>query len=263
MEKEQQIYIILDRHPESTGNETGDHRNDPKISITEHGKDQARAQAEFMVNELFPRLGIDKMPQIWASPYTRVQEGLNIKLARIAEINPTLIDKNQVIHTDDMLMERNFGSLAYAKHLLEDVFKDDPAAQNAIRSDLAMGKAVYEGTPHSAKPAHGESHREMGSYTRHFRETLQRDIDEGSRVHWVMSHGDVIKALVAKQLHQHEEPIPTPGNCDVILISGNKGNWSVQKVYDGEAMQSCFDSPKYQPRPKRIGDLPFARENDL
>lgn len=263
MDNNQKIYIILDRHPESMGNETGDNRNDPEIPITQRGKLQARAEADFIVNELFPRLGIEKMPQIWASPYTRVQQGLNEKLGRIAEINPALINKNQIVHTDDMLMERNFGALAYANHLLNDVFADDPLAQSAIRSDLAMGKAVYEGTPHSAKPAHGESHRDMGSYARHFRESLQRDIDDGSRIHWVMSHGDVMKALIAKQLHQHDTPIPTPGNCDVILISGHKGNWTVQKVYDGETMKSCFDSPKYLPRPQKIGDLPFAQEYDL
>lgn len=262
MSKEQPVIIIVDRHPQSVGNISGDHRNDSTLSITDLGRAQARAQADFMVNELFPRLGITQMPQIWASPYVRVREGLDEKLGRIAQIAPNLIDPKQIIHFDDMLSERNFGKLAYADHLINDVFKNDPIAQKAIIADMTGGKAVYDGTPHSARPAHGESHKDIGGFTRLFRETLQRDIEEGANIHWISTHGDVIKQLVAKQLHQHLAPMPTPGNCDVIVFAGTSKNMTVQRVYDGEAMQSCFQSPKYRTKPTRVGDMPFAREFD-
>ena len=118
---------------------------------------------------------------------------------------------------------------------------------------------VYAGTPHSAKPEMGESHKEIGGYTRHWRESVQRNIDEGRPFHWVNTHGDVKKQIMAKQLHHYDTPIPTPGNCDVTLISGTPKNMTVQRVYNGEKMESCFDSPRYFAKPKRIGDLPFAQ----
>ncbi len=260
-ENEEKIYMILDRHPRSEGNATGDNRNDATLGITEHGILQAQKQAEFMMNELFPRIGVENLSevQIWASDYARVQQGLNTKMEHINKLYPGAVDLSQMIYSDDSLMERNFGKLPYAEHLIEDVFQDNPEIQQVIMADLETSKMVYEGTPHSAKPEMGESHKEIGSYTRHFRESMQRDIDEGQRIHWVMTHGDVIKQIVAKQLHQHDTPIPTPGNCDVILISGTPKDMTVQRVYDGEKMESCFDSARFFARPKRIGDLPFAQ----
>ncbi len=260
MQNDKTIHIILDRHPESDGNATGDNRNDQTLGITERGRKQARAQAEFMISEVFPRIGVESMKdvQIWTSPYTRVQEGLNEKLKRIYEINSDMIDLDQKIYSDDSLMERNFGKLPYIDHLVNDVFKGKPEIQSQIRADWEVSKAVYQGTPHSAKPEMGESHKEIGSYIRHFMDSLQRDIDEGQKIHWVMTHGDVIKQIIAKHLHQHDAPIDTPGNCDVIMISGTPKNMSVQRVYDGEAMKPCWDEPVQTAQPKRVGDLPFA-----
>lgn len=262
MRNKDNVIIILDRHPESLGNASGDNRFDPKIGITERGKEQARAQADFMMREYFPRIGVTSLDQvqIWASDYNRVQQGLNEKLKRIQEIDPDFITPNQIIHSDDMLIERNFGDLAYIEHLLHEVFKDDEEAQKSILTDLAKGKAVHEGVPHSAKPAHGESPKEIGAYTRLWRESLERDVRDGARIHWVMTHGDVIKQIVAKQLHQHHTPLKAAGNCDVLEISGPRKNSYVQRVYDGQAMCATFDSPRYYARPRRVGDLPFARE---
>ncbi len=261
MENEGKIYTIIDRHPRSVGNETGDHRNDATLWITELGIQQARAEADFMMKELFPRIGVESMKdvQIWISPYERVQQGLNEKLKRIHEINPDFIDLSQKIYVDDSLSERNFGKLAYHDHLVNEVFKGDSDIQKQLAADWEVSKEVYAGTPHSAKPEMGESHKEIGGYVRNFQNSLQRDIDAGNKVNWVMTHGDVIKQMIAKQLHQHEKPIPTLGNCDVVLISGVPEDMSVQRVYDGEAMMSCFDSVKFSARPKRIGDLPFAQ----
>lgn len=257
---EDKTYIILDRHPESEGNATGDNRNDATLGITEKGVEQARREAEFLMHELFPRIGVTHLSQvdIWASDYERVQQGLNIKIQRMYEINPDFVDLDQIVHADDSLMERNFGKLPYAEHLINDVFADHPEIQNVIKADLKTSKMVYEGTPHSAKPEMGESHKEIGSYTRHWRDSVQRNINEGRHFHWANTHGDVKKQIVAKQLHQHDMPIPTPGNCDVTLISGTPKNMMVQRVYDGEKMESKFESPRYFAKPKRIGDLPFA-----
>ncbi|MGH1456593.1 MAG: histidine phosphatase family protein [Alphaproteobacteria bacterium] len=261
MEKDT-IYTFLDRHPESDGNETGDNRNDHTLGITERGVQQARAQTDFMMADFFPKIGVTSMKdvQIWTSPYTRVQQGLNEKLKRIYEINPDFIDLDQKIFVDDSLMERNFGKLPYIEHLINDTFKDDPLIQATLRADWEVSKEVYSGTPHSAKPEMGESHKEIGSYIRHFLDSLQRDIDQGHRFNWVMTHGDVIKQIKAKMLHQHETSMDTPNNCDVILISGTPRNMSVQTVYDGKSMKSCFDSPIERAQPKRIGDLPFAQK---
>lgn len=258
-------YIILDRHPESVGNETGDHRNDASLGITDLGKKQARAQAEFMMNELFPRIGITHLSQvdIWASDYERVQQGLNIKIQRMYEIDPDFVDLKQIVHADDSLMERNFGKLAYSDHLINDVFKEDPDAQKRIQEDLDVSKMVYAGTPHSAKPEMGESHKEIGGYVRHWRNAVQRNIEEGRPYHWTNMHGDTKKQVVAQFLHQYSTPIPTPGNCDVTLISGTPKNMTVQRVYDGEKMKSCFESGKFFAKPKRLGDLPFAQELDI
>jgi broad specificity phosphatase PhoE len=262
------IYIILDRHPESVGNEGGSEvyakLGDPNVGITDLGILQARAEADFMMM-YFEREGIQKMPQIWAGDYLRVRQGMNIKLQRIHEINPGFIDFKQIIHADDMLTERNFGDLAYAKYLMDTVFKDNPVAQQAIIADMQKGAAVYKGVPHSARPAHGESKKDMGVFARAWRESLERDIEGGARVHWVMGHGDVDKAIIAKQFHWHGQDIwgriPKIGNCDVIVIKGKNGDWTVQKVYDGEQMKPMFDiSPIYRGKPNRVGDLPFASE---
>ncbi|PCJ99458.1 MAG: hypothetical protein COA45_05325 [Zetaproteobacteria bacterium] len=265
--------ILLDRHMLSEGNLTGDNRNDPDIGGTELGRKQVIAEADFLMNELFPREGITEMPQIWAGGYKRVMEGLDLKLQRMHEINPDFVDFKQIIYSDDMLTERNFGDLAYVEHLLESVFKDDPIAQKSIMADLAKGKAVYEGVPHSARPAHGESHKDMGVYARLWGESVARDMRAGSNVHWVNGHGDVDKGIISKLFHWHDQDIwdriPPIGNCDVIMIKGEdagiegKADWSIQKVYDGEKMKSCFEMPIYRTKPQRIGDFPFAQAPEL
>lgn len=263
---EDPVIIILDRHPQSLGNRDGASAyveyGDPKVGITDLGLEQARKQAEFMVG-FFQRNNITEMPQIWAGDYQRVREGMNEKLKRIHELAPSLIKPDQVIHTDDMLTERSFGSLPYAQHLIDTVFKDNPAAQEAIKADITRSRAVFNGNQHSARPENGESRKDMSAFLRAWRDSLERDIQEGSKVHWVMGHGDVIRAIVTKQLHWHGQEdwqkFPEPGNCDVIVIKGTKGDWSVQKVYDGEEMRATPENPIYRGKPQRIQDLPFVQ----
>lgn len=265
MEKNDKVYFILDRHPESMGNKTGDNRNDATLGITELGKEQARAEADFLMFELFPKIGVTHLSQvdIWVSEYTRVHQGLNEKLKRMHEINPDFIDFEQGFLTDDALMERNFGKLPYVDHLVNDLFQNEPEIQKVILADLEASRMVREGTPHSAKPELGESPKEISAYVKQWRDSAQRNIDEGRPFHWVNTHGEVINQIRAKQLHQYSVPMPTPGNCDVVLISGQPKNMTVQLVYKGEEMRSNFDSPRYFARPKRVKDMPFAQDLDL
>ncbi|MEM7680279.1 MAG: hypothetical protein AAF182_04695, partial [Pseudomonadota bacterium] len=60
-------------------------------------------------------------------------------------------------------------------------------------------------------------------------------------------HGAVMKAFMMHWFHLYDreswKALDTPGNCDVIVIEGEKGNWSVKKIYDGERAQSLLDHP--------------------
>ncbi|MGH1404029.1 MAG: phosphoglycerate mutase family protein [Alphaproteobacteria bacterium] len=251
-------YIFIDRHPQSTGNATGDNRNDPDLGITDLGKRQAKAEAEFMYGYC-KGLGIDTVPHSWAGNYQRVNEGLEIKIRTLHEIDPDFIDLDQVIFRDDMLTERHFGKLAYAHHLINDVYKNDPVAQQRIRDDLNESKIVYDGVSHSSRPEFGESHKDMSAFARHWGASLERKRQKGMNVHWVHGHGDVDKGIVSKQFHWHQldiwDRIPNMNNCDVVLLKGREEDWSVQKIYDGKEMRATPENVIWRGKPERLRDL--------
>lgn len=224
------IRILLGRHGESDGNVNAKHYLDGdstrQLTIPK-GWEQVLGTGNFL-SDYYTEQGVAEWPTIFVSPYERtlqtfrgIYEGLKTKF----EGDPKL--KEEV-----RLIEKFFGA---ASQLAFADINHDPAL---IASLERLSKDTYANDPTSASHLFGESTLATLVRVKGFIDgTLSRDIDEGQKEFLIVTHGAVIQAFIMAWMHlpmNSKSELGNPNNGDIIAIEGERKNWRVTKIYDGE-----------------------------
>ena len=190
------IYLV--RHGHSTANANGILAGrDESVHLSETGTEQARMLAN--------RLSTEKFDRIYTSPLPRCQETISTYLQ--ATHASAIVEPN--------FLEMDYGSWSGKK--LSKLSKKDlwPVIQNA---------------PSRVRFPHGESFLEMS----HRANQTLISIAEGLEKVCVVSHGDVIKAIVAAQLSLSVDHLQkfAIDPASITIISIGKGRSTLLKLND-------------------------------
>ncbi|MAZ75991.1 MAG: hypothetical protein CMH31_01665 [Micavibrio sp.] len=225
--------ILLGRHAESDGNVDAQNYvkiGDARTGITEQGCRQAIAMGEFLA-DYYKNTQTVQWPSIFVSSYLRPQQTFR---GVYEGIRDNFIGEPK-LKEDVRLIEKFFGA---ASHL---AFADDKVDPDVKRALEVLSKRTYLNDAFSASHLFGESTLNTFVRAKQFIEgTLARDIEEGQDDFLIMTHGAVIQAFIMAWAHlpmASKGKLGNPNNCDVIVIEGEPKNWTIRKVYDGEAMK--------------------------
>lgn len=212
-----------------------------------HGDSRARLDADHahlsvkcgeFLHDYFNRTDTDKWPLVWTSQFLRAQQTWTGIKQGIGQ----LFNHQATWHIDPRLNEQSFGLLPYMDH-----FKESPnkAVAEAAKE---FSQILYKADAFNNKTFMGESPKETLESVQNFLDgSFWRDVQQGQDDFLIISHGAVMKAFVMNWFHLYDldtwKDMPTPGNCDVWVIEGQPQNWSVQKIYDGEAAQNLLEHP--------------------
>jgi len=224
--------IILVRHGESEGNIDSSayvRKGDCNVSLTETGCAQALAAGLFL-RDFYTSSNTTEWPRIFVSPYQRTLETLRGLYDGVKDAFEGL--EPPQLHEDVRLAEKFFGALAYLEHGPHGLPED---LKNAFQ---ALSSATYKNDPFTAATLFGDSDINIHSRIKGFIDgTLSRDVEEGGQDFLIVTHGAVIQAFIMAWAHcpmRSKAQIGNPGNCDVIEISGQRKNWTIQAIYDGQ-----------------------------
>lgn len=229
------VRIILGRHAESDGNVNPEHYvidGDSKVGITQKGVTHTLASGEFL-SGYFDDIGWTEWPEIYISSYLRTLQtfrGVYEKIKNNFDGDPQLKE-------DARLIEKFFGAASQLH--FADPKKIPPEISESISR---LSKWTNQKDPFSAAHLFGESTLATEVRVKGFIDgTLRRDIQEGKRNFFIVTHGAVIQSFVRSWMHipmRFKNKVANPNNNDFIEISGMPKNWSVRKIYDGEKMEA-------------------------
>ncbi|MEI8066055.1 MAG: histidine phosphatase family protein [Actinomycetes bacterium] len=190
------VYLI--RHGLSTANATGILAGrDESVHLNDAGNEQARLLAI--------RLSIEKFDRIYSSPLPRCQE----------TIAPYLEKAKTTAIIEPNFIEMEYGTWSGKK--LSKLSKKDmwPTIQN---------------TPSRVRFPHGESFLEMS----HRANQALHNVSEGFEKVCIVSHGDVIKAIVAAQLSLSVDHLQkfAVDPASITIISIGKARSTLLKLND-------------------------------
>lgn len=208
------IYLI--RHGESVAN-TGENEAlklaDNRVVLTDKGREQARASAEFLREQLYYYGGLTSIAdraRVWYSPYDRARETMNI-------FNSVLrFDTCVDIREDINLTEQQFGIFdSVPKEKWEELFPAEYRAWSMFKEQ--RGKFW-------ARPPMGESPFDVAVRMKNFIGTIQRDYEKHHiDTLFIFTHGTALRTFVMQYLHKSVdwyESERNPGNCWIRMIDG-------------------------------------------
>jgi broad specificity phosphatase PhoE len=260
--------ILLVRHAESEGNvnerayvEKGDH----KVEITEKGWGQAFALGAFL-RDYYQRTGTQRWPRMYISPYMRPKQTMSGAMAGGLS---GLFPGDPKVREDLRLMEKHYG----AQNVLEFLEGDEQTKWLA-----GMLRQIYDRTadvdPYTSRRLFGDSSKDtMMSVKSLIDGTLRNDMEGIPGVQepcedfilWV--HGAVIKDFLMSWFHlpmAARDDVPSPGNCDVVVIEGSRGNWKpAMRIWDGENKKEDSRLILEGIKPFTVKDLPPLPEQFL
>lgn len=200
--------IFLIRHGESVANvgenyvkRTPDHL----VSLTEKGKDEARAAGEWLL-DWCNKNGIDlSRARIWRSPFLRTRQTSE-------EFNKAL--RITDIREDIALTEQQFG--------LFDAIPYERWGELYPREFEEYGRQLANYGKFYARPPLGESPFDVAIRVHQFMGTIHRDLEKhGVDTLFVFTHGTTLRAFLMRYFHYspewyHEEL--NPKNCMIRAI---------------------------------------------
>lgn len=221
--------MFLIRHGESLGNvdkRAYKERRDHNVPLTKWGHEQAveagRFLEEYYANQ--PELA-DRKIRVWHSPYVRTTQTKDGILQSLSD------DRIESVCEDYLLREQEFGLFSEYpdREMQEKLFPEECAR---YYTDWEKKGKFY------ASPPEGESPADVAMRTRIFNGTLMRDMEQGQEDLIVVSHGVTTRTLEMNFLHKEVdwfEKSPNPGNCDIILIEGDRENgYTATRVFEGK-----------------------------
>ena len=249
--------ILLVRHGRSEGNvdeSLYDTKGDCNIALTDEGWGQARDAGKFL-GTLYKESKKNEWPRLYVSSYLRTQQTLRGLLVGIDDAIP---GKPKILE-DPRLVEKNFGAIASLIKLSK---KGDLSAQFA-KMLLNLSQDHWKKNPFVAKSLFGDSAKDTHLAVKQFIDgTLSRAIEnKGHDDFVIVTHGAVIKPFLMSWAHMpmsQERAMKTPGNCDVICIEGEPGNWKIRTIYDGENQEAVNYDPFENVEQLTIDTLPPA-----
>ncbi len=231
------IRILLVRHGESEGNvdfRKYIEKGDSKVGLTPKGWEQVAGTGRFLAG-FYKEHDVQKWPTLFLSPYQRTRE----TLSGIIHGMDGALEGEPKLYEDWRLTEKFFG----AASLLSEPHPDMDS--RVIATLKQMSSLIYAKDPLSAKNIFGESTKDTRAMVKSLIDgTLRRDIDKGSNEFLFVVHGAIIQAFIMNWMHIRVEDKNkigracglegNPNNGDVIEISGQTGNWTARKIWDGE-----------------------------
>jgi len=247
--------ILLVRHGQSEGNldtrayvEKGDRR----VELSELGWKQALGAGAFLAN-------FYKDQQTWPVMYNSSFMRTRQTLAGIMHHLRNAIADDPILREDPRLIEKHYGATNILTHT--DLSGVDP---HFAEQFLAASNATHERDPFNTPNPMGESDKENLIAVRNFIDgSLARAIAKGHDDFLFVVHGAVIKNFLLTFAHlkmDDRKKLRSPGNCDVIQISGSSRNWDYRLIYDGEAMQAADMEYMQGLEPFGLDDLPPVPE---
>ena len=187
----------------------------------------------------FNKISLDTPPIFWTSQFMRSQQTFTGIKQGLAD---HFTQQSLTWHVDPLLNEQSFGILPY----IEDI--KNPVKKVIVKLLSSMAHQLYKNDSYSSKTLMGESPLDKSRDVRLFMSgSLQNNIDKGHENHVIISHGNHIKPFLMHWFHLYGrdtwQKLDTPGNCDTFVIEGEKGNWSVKKIYDGQNAKSLINNP--------------------
>ena len=178
--------MFLIRHGQSMQNTKENYTinlPDPKVYLTEKGKEEARLAGEFL-KEYLKTKGISISNAVmWVSPYLRTRE--------TAEIINSIIEVPKV-KEDIALMEQQFG--LFSNKEKETMRKMFPEQYELYNSFIQNGCKFYARIPQ------GESALDVALRTRQFLDRVEREKEDPL---FIISHEATIKTIVMNIFHQN------------------------------------------------------------
>jgi len=221
--------IFLVRHGESLGN-VDEHayaeRQDHNVPLTEFGYEQAvgAGQAIKEYYDSHPDL-VDKKIRLWHSPFKRTTQTKDGLLQGLGD------ERVGSVREDYLLREQDFGLFSdiFDRKEQEEKFPEESAKYTKCRD---LNGKFY------ARPPMGESRADVAQRTRLFKETVMRDAKQGNEDIVIVAHGVTNRAFEMYFLHKGVEwfeKSPNPGNCDIILIEGDREKgYTATCIYKGK-----------------------------
>ncbi len=248
--------ILLVRHGESEGNvddrkyiEKGDH----DIALTDRGWRQAIGAGRFLADYY---AGLTKWPTTYISSYLRPKQ----TMSGILHGMNGAIPGEPFLREDPRLIEQYFGAGYHFKHLLED------PADSWGKEFGRVARDVNLRDPFAAAYPLGESPKQQFVAVRGFIDgTLARQAREkGDDDFLIVCHGAVIRTFLVIWAHlpmDRHRDLALTGNAGVIAIEGKFGDWSIRKIYDGEAGCAVDLDPLNGIKPFSRDDLPSVPDH--
>lgn len=225
--------IFLIRHGQSLGNVDDtvySKMQDFAVPLTPQGWAEAESAGKFLKKyyDDRPELKNNKL-RVFYSPYCRTTETKDGVLKGLGS------ERIESVREEFLLREQEFG-----------VFSDIPNEKIQKKKFPAEFKKYAACQKSSgkfyARPPLGESRADVALRVRVFKETLMRDVSNGQEDFLLVSHGVTNRAFEMDFLHKGVEWFekePNPGNCDIILIEGDRKNgYTATKIYQGMMPQS-------------------------
>ncbi|MCD8566488.1 MAG: phosphoglycerate mutase family protein [Alphaproteobacteria bacterium] len=244
--------ILLARHARSDGNDNEEayiRDGDNGVGISDLGWQQGIALGQFL-GRYYPETGTQEWPVVYISSYKRPKQTLS---AALHGMNGALPGRPK-LYEDPRLIEKFFGATNHI-HNPEGIIDPDFAAHMKL-----LAKKVYEKDPFATRNLLGESTKDTLMAVKSFLDgTFARDAQEGKDDFLFIVHGAVIQAFLMTWAHlpmHSKNQIQNPGNCDVICIEGQPKNWTITKIYDGEAMKAVNLPVIDHIKPFSVDDLP-------
>ena len=221
--------IFLIRHGESVGNindKAYGEMQDHNVPLTEWGFEQSVAAGKFLKEFYENRDDIaDKKLRIWYSPFIRAVQTKDGFIKGFGK------KRTDGVFEDFLLGEQDFG-----------IFSDIPDEKEQERLFPAEFKKVAACREKMgkfyARPPMGESRADVAQRVRLFVETLMRDANRGRQDFAIIAHGVTNRAFEMTFMHKGVawfEKEPNPGNCDIVLIEGDRhSGYSARVVYKGK-----------------------------
>lgn len=216
------IYLV--RHGESVQN-TGENEKlglaDHRIVLTEKGKEQARASALVLRDELNKNLGLKSKCRVWYSPYDRTKETKDV-FDSVINFEELGIDTRE----DIRLTEQQFG--------LFDSLPEEKWKEVYPREYECFRKFKDQKGKFWARYPLGESPFDVACRVKTFFGTIQRDYEKhGIDTLVIFTHGVTLRTFTMEYLHLgvawYEEE-KNPGNCWIRLIDGHSDKGYLYKA---------------------------------
>ena len=204
------MHIFLIRHGESISNVGENYVSripDHLVPLTKKGKEQARANGEWLASYCRER-GIDlSRARIWRSPFVRTRQTCDEfnRFLNVSEVREDIVLSEQQFGLFDSVPEERWGEL-YPDEYAE--FKRQVCNQGKFYARLPLGESPFD----------------VAVRVHQFTGTIYRDFEKhGVDTLFVFTHGTTLRAFLLRWFHystEWYEAEKNPKNCWIREIDG-------------------------------------------